>query len=523
MTNPRVTRRDILKGSAALGATALAYPRIGRAQDKSVVRIRVKTDLRSIDPALSYGISDYAVRQAVLNQLILYKPGDKWTWQHDAVEYIEQVDPTHTAFRLRPGIMWTNGYGEMTAEDVKYSYERLTNPELEATDYQEFEQFSEVTVTDRYSGVIVTKSPVANLWTNTLPRAMSCIVCKKAWEERNGWMTSLDNDIPCSSGPYKLKEWIPQSKIVLERNDLWNGPEAYFDNVEYILIEDENTAEIAYLAGELDIAWVSVGSGADFVANPPPNTDVLVRPTTGFTWVGINVDHEPYDDIRVRKAVRHAINVREIIDAAYFGLTQPSTGIIAPGLLGHREAEVPAPDLDAARALLAEAGLSSGFKTTITTLNNTTDTTAAQVIQANLAEIGIEVEIKPYEGGVYWTLGQESEGDAWKDLGMIYQSWTSSPDPRRATMWFVPDGIGVWNWSRWNNAEYGELDMKASIETDLDKRAALYSRMMDVMYDDAAFLDITNPSRVTLVRDHIDPQMLPNGYVYARTLRAKGA
>jgi peptide/nickel transport system substrate-binding protein len=523
MSTLRSTRRELLKGAAALGTALAVRPSILGAQDMKTVRIRSKTDIRSIDTARNYSIADFDVRQAVLNNLILYKPGDAWTWQHDAVEYIEQVDPTHTAFRLRPGIMWTNGYGEMTAEDVKYSYERLTNPELEATDYQEFEQFSEVTVTDKYSGVIVTKSPVANLWTNTLPRAMGSIICKKAWEERNGWATPLDNDIPCSSGPYKLKEWIPQSKVVLERNDLWNGPEAYFDNVEYILIEDENTAEIAYLAGELDIAWVSVGSGADFVANPPPNTDVLVRPTTGFTWVGINVDHEPFDDIRVRKAVRHAINVREIIDAAYFGLTQPSTGIIAPGLLGHREAEVPAPDLDAARALLAEAGLSSGFKTSITTLNNTTELTAAQVIQANLAEIGIEVEIKPYEGGVYWTLGLESEGDAWKDLEMVYQEWTSSPDPRRATMWFVPDQVGVWNWSRWNNAEYGDLDMKASIETDLDKRATLYSRMMDVMHEEAAFLGITYPPRVTLVRDHIDPQMLPNGYVYARMVRLKGA
>ena len=131
MTNPRVTRRDILKGSAALGAAALAYPRIGRAQDKSLVRIRTKTDLRSIDTPFNYSTADFIVRQCVFNNLILYKPGDKWTWQHDAAEYIEQVDPTHTAFRLRPGIMWTNGYGEMTAEDVKYSYERMANPELE--------------------------------------------------------------------------------------------------------------------------------------------------------------------------------------------------------------------------------------------------------------------------------------------------------------------------------------------------------------------------------------------------------
>ena len=523
MSALRSTRRELLKGAAALGTALAVRPSILGAQDMKTVRIRSKTDIRSIDTARNYSIADFDVRQAVLNNLILYKPGDAWTWQHDAAEYIEQVDPTHTAFRLRPGIMWTNGYGEMTAEDVKYSYERLTNPELEATDYQEFQQFSEVTVTDKYSGVIVTKSPVANLWTNTLPRAMGSIICKKAWEERNGWATPLDNDIPCSSGPYKLKEWIPQSKVVLERNDLWNGPEANFDGVEYILIEDENAAEIAYLAGELDVAHVSVGSAVDFVANPPPNTDVHIKSTTGFIWLGINMEHEPFDDLRVRQAIRKAMDVPQIIEGAYFGLSGPSTGVIAPGMLGHLDMDPPARDVDGARELLAAAGFPNGFKTKVAVLNNTTDITATQIIQANLAEVGIEVEINSYEGGVYWSLGQESEGETWKDLEMVYQDWTSAPDPRRSTQYFVCDQVGVWNWQRWCNKTYSELDVVAGAETNLEERAKLYENMMKEMWNDATFLSITHPIRVTLVRDHIDPQMLPNGYIYFRSLGPKSA
>ena len=166
------SRREFLKTTAVVGAATFAVPGFVNADGHSVVRIRARTDIRSLDTARGITTADYDVRHAILNNLILYKAGDVYTWTHDAAEHIEQVDPLHTEFRLRPGIMWTNGYGEMTAEDVKYSYERMKSPELEATDRQEYEHLQEVKVIDKYSGVLIMKQPVANLWTNTLPRGM---------------------------------------------------------------------------------------------------------------------------------------------------------------------------------------------------------------------------------------------------------------------------------------------------------------------------------------------------------------
>jgi len=516
-----LTRRDFVKTTAAAGAATVAYPGHVNAAGEKVVRIRARTDIKSIDTARTITTSDYDVRQAVLNNLVLYKSGDAWTTENDAAEYIEQISPTETAFTLREGIMWTNGYGEMTAEDVKYSYERMKSDELQATDRQEWEQLEEVRVTGRYSGVIVMTQPVANLWTNTLPRGMGAIVCKKAWEEHDGWTTALGNNIPCSSGPYKMTEWQQETRVVLERNELWTGPQPYFDKVEFIVISDDNAAELAFLAGELDIAWVSVGSGAFFRDEPPENTDVVIRPTTGFAWIGINTEHEPFDDIRVREAIRKAIDFETVIEAGYFGLSPVSTGVLAPGVLGYKEREIPGRDVEGAKALLAEAGFPNGFSTTLVSLNNTSVVDASQVVQANLAEIGIEVEVLPTESGTYWSLGLESEGDDWKDIQMVYQEWTSAPDPRRATQWFVCDQVGEWNWQRWCSDRYSELDELAGAETDLEKRAAMYEEMMDEMWNSAAFLNITHPVRVVLVRDNIDPQMLPNGYIYFRSLTVK--
>lgn len=516
-----IPRRRVLGGLLAVGAATMARPRLGLGLDKKLVRIRARADIASIDPAQNQGVDEQFIIYATQSNLITFKPGEKWEWQLDAASAIKQEDPTHISFKLRPGIQWTNGFGELTAEDVKYSYERMASQKLQATDRQEFEHLVEVQVTDKLSGVIVTKSPVANIWTNTLPRYMSSIVSKRAWEERGGSEKGLGTNIPCFSGPYKLKEWVPRQYLHLERNELWNGPPVYFDEVKYVLVEDDKAAELAYLTGELDISSISVGSAARFKASPPPNTDIYARPTTGFVWLGINVDHKPYDDIRVRQAVRAAIDVQQIIDAAYFGVPQPSTGIIAPGLMGHRDAPIPKRDVALAKKLLAEAGLPNGFKTRISTPNGTEDTTAAQVIQANLADVGITAEVMPYDSGTYWDLGLESKGKEWQNLELIYQDWTSSADPRRATQWFVSSQAGEWNWQRWRNEEYDKLDAAASLEMDPEKRAALYRRMMDIMYDSSAFINITHRPWVTLVHNSIDPQLLPNGYVYARYLKAK--
>ena len=248
---------------------------------------------------------------------------------------------------------------------------------------------------------------------------------------------------------------------------------------------------------------------------------MVIRPTTGFAWIGINVEHEPFDDLRVRQAVRMAVDMDQIIEAGYFGLPPRSGGVLAPGVLGYKERALPGRDVEGAKKLLADAGFPDGFKTTLVSLNNTSVVDACQVVQAQLAEVGIEVEVQPTDSGTYWSLGIESEGDSWKDIQMVYQEWTSAPDPRRATQWFVCNQVGEWNWQRWCSDRYSELDELAGAETDLEKRGKLYEEMMDDMWDSAAFLNVTHPVRVVLVRDHIDPQMLPNGYVYFRALQAK--
>jgi hypothetical protein len=143
-----------------------------------------------------------------LPQLINYKPGEKWQWELDAAEAIEQVDDTHIKFRLKPGLKWSGDYGEVSAEDVKYSFERIADPKNESPYKDDFAVLDKVEVTDKLSGTIVLKEYFAPLWTSTLPWGSGKIVCKAAVEKAGGKFTT---EIPAASGPLHHQGMGPET------------------------------------------------------------------------------------------------------------------------------------------------------------------------------------------------------------------------------------------------------------------------------------------------------------------------
>ena len=168
--------------------------------------------------------------------------------------------------------------------------------------------------------------------------------------------------------------------------------------------------------------------------------------------------------------------------------------------------------------MLAEAGLGDGFDTTITVLNADAHVAAAQIIQSQLLQIGINAEVLQYEGGTYWNLGQEVKGDDWKNLQLMFTQWTSSPDPNRATQWFTINGVGDWNWERWRSEEYTQLNDQAMTTVDEEARGKIYQRMMEVMWEDAAYVPINHAQIGWLVREDINMNFIPNARIRPRRM-----
>ncbi|KIC17262.1 ABC transporter substrate-binding protein [Leisingera sp. ANG-DT] len=510
-TKTALGRRGFLKGATALGAAAALPMGLGgraMAAEEGTLRVRSYGDMQSIDPAFSKGVIDEEIHASIYNKLIQYKPGREWDWQMDAAAMIEQGDETHIKFALRDDIGFTNGFGAMTAEDVKFSFERIVDEATDSPNKPDMGPLSHVEVTGEREGTIVLKEPFAPLWSIALPYITGNIVSKKAWEAAGGKATT---DPLAESGPYLRDSWSPKEKTVLKRNPDWKGEAPAWDTIEILPIDDENTAEIAFEAGELDFTRVSLGSVERYRAGVPNGGTLLEYPSLYYAWLGMNLDHPKLQNKKLRQAIQHAIDVPSVLEAAYFGAVEPSTGIIAPGLAGHRPQSLVPPQADFAKAaeLLAESG-ETNVTLKLDTLNKTTFTTAAQVIQATLAQIGITVEVNVLESGAFWASADN------EDLQLVLNRYSMTPDPYYATSWFTTEQVGHWNWEQFSNDEFDKIHAEASQLTDQAKRDEMYRRAQDLMEESGAYRFLTHEATPVIHSAGVVPALRPDGLALLR-------
>ncbi len=499
-------RRKFMAAAGAFGAATMAYPGMSVSADGKVLTIRSYSDLQILDPAFWLSIPESDIIRSIFAPLVEVEAGDKWDWKAVAVDSIKQVDDLTVTFKLRDNIGFTDGYGQMTADDVKFSLERIADPALESPYAGDWSALKEVEVKDKLSGVIHLKNKFVPLWTTTLPTAASCILSRKAIADLGDKITTKP---VAQSGQYLLADWQPKQKTVLKRNPNWAHERGGFEEIHIIPIEDPATAERGFEAGDLDYTWTSVSSLPRLKKNPPPNSVVLEKPSLAYVWLGINQDAAPFDNINLRRAVQHGVDRQAVVDAAYFGAASVANGIIAPGLPGNRKKVTYDYDPDKAKALLKKEGISN-LNVTLDILNQSERLTAAQVIQANLADVGINVEIKQNDSGTFWTLGSK-DGNYWNKLQLVLSRFSMQPDPSWATVWFTPEQVGVWNWERFNNAEYKNLHEQGLVESSPSKRDKIYKRMQDLMDESGSYVFFTHEVVGAIHHTSVEPGLKPNG------------
>ena len=499
-------RRSFLAAAGAFGAAGIAAPCMALSQDGRALILRSYSDLQILDPAYRLSLPEEDIIRSIFAPLVIPQAGDVWGWKPIAVDSIEQLDDVTVAFTLKDSIGFTDGYGQMTADDVKFSLERIADPAMESPYAGDWGALKEVEVKDRLSGLIHLKNKFVPLWTTTLPTPASCILSRKAMEELGDKITTKP---VAQSGQYLLAEWQPKQKTVLRRNPDWAHEPGGFDEIHIVPIEDPATAERGFEAGDLDYTWTSVSSIPRLRESPPQGSVVLEKPSLAYVWIGMNQDVAPFDNPNIRRAVQYAIDRETVVEAAYFGAAAVGNGIIAPGLPGARDKVTYDYDPDRARDLLAKEG-AANLSVTLDILNQSERLTAAQVIQANLADVGISCEIKQNDSGTFWTLGSK-DGDYWNKLQMQLQRFSMQPDPSWATVWFTPEQVGVWNWERFDSAEYKALHDEGLVESDPGKRDEIYTKMQALMDESGCYVFLTHEVVGAIHRDDLEPGLKPNG------------
>jgi peptide/nickel transport system substrate-binding protein len=503
------SRRRFLRtaAGAAVMAAAPVYEVVAQGGLK-ILKSRMFQATETIDPGWRLGSGDDDIMRSIWQGLIGYKPGEEWGWEKQLAEEIVQESPTRIRFAMRKGVQWSDGFGEVTAADVKFSYERIANPDNKMAYKTDWEKLDKVEITGTHSGVIIMKEPFQPMWLSTLPAGSGLILCKKAMEAKG--LSKITLDPLAVSGPYRIKTMEPRRIVVLERNPLWQGPKPEYDEIHYVVILDANAGEIAYEAGEIDVTFLPIASVARLQKKLPPKSKLVVKPAMAYWWLGMQMEEGPFKDIRVRQAVQYGLDVDMVLEAAFFGVAKRSTGIIAPGLMGHRPKNlIEKPDLARAKKLLADAGFPNGFKTDIGVRNSAEFVNAAQAAAASLAKIGIQADVRPFDSGAQKALAGDKAGK-WKEMGLHIVRFSMQPDPSWATAWFVSEQVGEWNWERFKNPEFDKLHQTLTSELDDKKRDAGYRHMQDLMEQSGAYVFLTHGVNAVMHRDIVVPALSPD-------------
>ena len=506
----RVSRRVFLAAGAGIaGSSALSLPFAAHAQatggPRNNIVVRIDREFASLDPAFRRGPPEGNIMRAVFQRLMTPKPN---AVEHDldAAAEVKQVSPTSISFRLKPGQMFSDGFGEMTADDVKFSYERIGLPPPAggkvATYKNDWIGLVGVEAKSKYEGIITLEKSRANIYDVVIADGSGCIVSRKAVEQRGGDAFATK---PVGSGPYLVAEYDRQKGIILRRNPVYGGgKKTRFDEISVRTITDDKTTELALRAGEVDFALLSP-SAADPLRGVAGLT-VTDQPSMAYVWLGMNMEKAPLSDLRVRQAIRLALDVDQMLLAGYNGKAPRLNTVIPPQIMGAwKEAPVYKRNVAEAKTLMAAAG-AKDLKLKLTVQNQQAFQNMALVAQALLAEIGITVQVDAQPGGTYFESGK---GDVGKNLDLYISKFSGKHDPNFVLQWFMPKQIGEWNWSRFNSPEFETLYNTASSELDPVKRRNEIIDLQKMMDKSSAFVWLTNEAAAVVSRSWLKPAAIP--------------
>ena len=452
------------------------------AQEK-VVRMALKaSDIRSLDPHYGTTTIDYACIDPMFNGLVRFKPEDinpekiepdlaeKWERSKDGLVW---------TFYLRKGVKFHKGYGEMTAEDVKFSLEKAANKATSgfAGDYA---ALAKVEALDKYTVRLTLKSVIPSVLGILTNYHGGYIVSKKAVEEK-GDKFKVD---PIGTGPFMLKEYIPKEKVVEVRNPDYFRGKSKLDRIELWFMPDASSREMAYRKGEIDIvegereqSWVNK-------MRQVPGTAIEIFGPGETLVLHFNMTKKPLDDIRIRQAICHAINLEELMKFLGPDVTEKLVSPIPMNYLGGTD-QVPRYEFnpEKAKKLMADAGYPKGLDLSMVITEMSDYRRPMEQVQEQLRRVGINLKMDVIAHSAFH---EQIRKDA-NPLVLYVCARFPTADPMLTQFYYSKSIVGtptaITNFSHYNKID--DLIEKARVETDIKKQRELWVEAQKKIIGDA--------------------------------------
>lgn len=489
--------------TSLLAATAIVTALSGAAYAKTLVYCSEGSP-EGFDPApYTSGTTFDASSKPIYNRLVEFKPGTSEVQPGLAKSWDVSADGLEYTFHLRPGVKFqTTDYftptRDMNADDVIFSFERQMDKSSPWYAYAtgiSWEYFNGMSMPDLIKSInkvddltvkFVLNHPEAPMIANLAMDFASIMSKEYADKLQAAGTLEQINQKPIGTGPFEFVAYQQDAVIRYKKNPDYWGTAPKIDDLVFAITTDAAVRRQKLEAGECQV--MPYPAPADVQAlKADPKITVLEQQGLNVGYLAYNTQQKPFDDVRVRKALNMAINKQAILDAVFQGSGVIAKNPIPPTMWSYNNAIVDDPyDPEAAKKLLAEAGVSNLemniWAMPVQRPYNPNARRMAEVMQADLAKVGVKVNIVSYEWGEYLARSKEINHD-----GAVLLGWTGDngdPDNFLAVL-LGCDAVGGSNRAEWCNKEFDGLIQKAKATSDIAERTKLYEEAQVVFKREA--------------------------------------
>jgi peptide/nickel transport system substrate-binding protein len=446
------------------------------------ISVRVNADLQTADPAFVGGPSDHALSLLIYNGLVRFDMGSLEIVPDLATDWEISEDGLTYTFQLREGVTFHKGYGDLTAEDVVFTFERIRDPEIGSNYIANLERMDTVEAIDPLTVAFTLTEPFIPFM-NVLAFRPGWIVSPTAVEEK-GENFGLD---PIGTGPYMWDSRTAGTEVVLVKNPDYFEP-LDIEEVHVRFVAEDSVVELALQSGDLDVAHVFQAESTQRLLNDDSD-DVEAKqiPSYRTQWAGFNLKSEKMQDINVRKAIIHAIDKPAAAAGVAGDMAQPVSSIFNPLVEGYIDPDPFPYDPELAQQLLADAGYPDGIDIDVLVIPSSTWPDLAVIVQAQWAESGIRANLLTPERAVYDEMVPTGEG-----FDIVTVNLTLSDSFQYAER-FLSQNVPSPNFHHYSNPEYDALVAEVVKEQDPARRIELWEQIqMTFLVEDVVGFGMTN-------------------------------
>ncbi|WP_459617805.1 glutathione ABC transporter substrate-binding protein GsiB [Bordetella sp. 2513F-2] len=401
-----------------------------------------------------------------------------------AESYEVTPDGLTYTFKLRQGVKFHDGT-DFNAEAVKANLDRVLDRDNHLARYNQFNRIEKIEVVDAHTVRITLKEPFAP-FINSLAHASAAIISPTALK-KYGKEIAFN---PVGTGPFVFDGWKQTDYVKGKKFDgYWKKGYPKVDTITWKPVLENSTRAAMLQTGEADFAYTLPYEQAELLKKSD-KLDVLTGDSIITRYISFNVQHKPFDNVKVRQAINYAINREALAKVAFSGYAFPAQGIVPQGVKYAYKMDPWPYDPAKAKQLLAEAGYPNGFESVLWGgYSNTTTQKVLQFVQQQLRQVGIKVSVQALEVGQRTEMVQSAPDPATAPVRMYYAGWSSSTGeadwalrPLLASESFPP---------RLNNTAYYKNDLvdgniaKALRSVDEAEKEQLYKGAQEQIWKDA--------------------------------------